>query len=479
MTYCIGVMLDKGMIFASDSRTNAGVDNFAKFCKMTVFERRGNRVVVLLSSGNLAGTQAVISVLRQRCADGDAATNLLGARTMFDVVRLVSDATRDIEKRDAGYLEGNSIRFNASFIVGGQIVGEPIRLFRTYAEGNFIEAGTDTPFFQTGETKYGKPILDRVLTQDTPLADATKCVLVSFDSTMRSNLSVGMPIDLICYERDSLEVQWRRRFDEGDPYFTALSDEWGEGVRQRVSPFARAALVTGCHVDTFIITCEHGGNRIPAPYRRLFRGQRALLDSHRGYDPGSLVMSKALASAFAAPLVASTVSRLLIDLNRSIGHPQLFSAVTRAAPAQTRAQIVEQHYRPYRMQVERLIGQAVARGHRVIHISSHSFTAELDGRVRGADVGLLYHPGRRGEAEVCARWKETLAALAPELRVRRNYPYTGKGDGLTSHLRVRFAQCDYVGIELEVNQGIVFAAGRRWMALRRMLIDSLRTACAA
>src|SRR6201997_1943184 len=153
-------------------------------------------------------------------------------------------------------------------------------------------------------------------------------------------------------------------------------------------------------MDTFIITCEHGGNRIPAPYRRLFWGQRALLDSHRGYDPGSLVMAKALASACRAPLVASTVSRLLIDLNRSIGHPQLFSAVTRAAPAETRAQIVEQHYRPYRRQVELLVGQAVARGHRVIHISSHSFTAELDGRGRGADVGLLYHPRRRGEAEV-------------------------------------------------------------------------------
>ncbi|MGO9152942.1 N-formylglutamate amidohydrolase [Mycobacterium sp.] len=232
-------------------------------------------------------------------------------------------------------------------------------------------------------------------------------------------------------------------------------------------------------MDTFIITCEHGGNRIPAPYRRLFRGQRALLDSHRGYDPGSLVMAKALASAFGAPLVASTVSRLLVDLNRSIGHPQLFSAVTRAAPAQTRAQIIEQHYRPYRTQVERLVGQAVARGHRVIHLSSHSFTAELDGRVRGADVGLLYHPRRRGEAEVCTRWKESLAALASDLRVRRNYPYAGKGDGLTSHLRLRFAQSDYVGIELEVNQGIVFAAGRRWTALRRRLIESLQTACAA
>src|SRR6202045_5486156 len=124
MTYCIGVMLDKGVIFASDSRTNAGIDNYAKFCKMTVFERRGNRVIVLLSSGNLAGTQAVISVLTQRCTDGDAETNLLGARTMFEVVRLVSDATRDIEKRDAGHLEQNNLRFNASFIVGGQISGE-------------------------------------------------------------------------------------------------------------------------------------------------------------------------------------------------------------------------------------------------------------------------------------------------------------------------------------------------------------------
>jgi putative proteasome-type protease len=232
VTYCVAVMLDTGLIFASDSRTNAGVDNVAKFCKMTVFERRGNRVIVLLSSGNLAGTQAVVSTLTQRCADGDAPDNVFGARTMFDVVGLVADATRDIEKRDAGYLEESNIKFNASFIVGGQILGEPPRLFRTYAEGNFIEAGTDTPYFQTGETKYGKPILDRVLSRDTSLADATKCVLVSFDSTMRSNLSVGMPIDLLCYEKDSLEVQRRRRFDDGDPYFTAVSDAWGEGTRQ-------------------------------------------------------------------------------------------------------------------------------------------------------------------------------------------------------------------------------------------------------
>jgi len=231
MTYCVGILLDGGIIFASDSRTHAGVDNFAKFCKMTVFERAQDRVIVLLSSGNLAGTQAVISVLKQRGDAGDGTPNLWTARTMFDVAVIVSDAMRDIERRDGSYLEESDLRFNASFILGGQIGGEPMRLFRIYAEGNFIEAGIDTPFIQTGETKYGKPIIDRVIARSTSLMDATKCVLVSFDSTMRSNLSVGMPIDLICYERDSLEVRMHRRFDQGDPYFAALSKEWSEGTR--------------------------------------------------------------------------------------------------------------------------------------------------------------------------------------------------------------------------------------------------------
>jgi putative proteasome-type protease len=235
MTYCVGILLDRGMIFASDSRTHAGVDNFAKFCKMTVFERCGDRVIVLLSSGDLAGTQAVVSVLKQRGEGVGAALNLWDARTMFDVANLVADAMRHIERRDGPYLAESSIRFNASFILGGQISNEPMRLFRIYAEGNFIEAGLDTPFFQTGETKYGKPILDRVITRSTALADAAKCVLVSFDSTMRSNLSVGMPIDLICYERDSFTTRMRRRFDEGDAYFAALSRQWSEGVRRAFS----------------------------------------------------------------------------------------------------------------------------------------------------------------------------------------------------------------------------------------------------
>ena len=248
MTYCIGIILDAGMIFASDSRTHAGVDNFATFCKMTVFERPGDRVIVLLSSGNLAGTQAVISLLRQRADTEGRAPTLWQAQTMFDVANLVADAMRDIERRDGQYLAEGAIRFNASFILGGQIAGEAPRLFRIYAEGNFIEAGRETPFLQTGETKYGKPIIDRVITPSTTLADAAKCVLVSFDSTMRSNLSVGMPIDLLCYQRDSLAVWMRRRFDEGDAFFKALSRQWSEGVRKvfsQLSPLQWPGSVDG------------------------------------------------------------------------------------------------------------------------------------------------------------------------------------------------------------------------------------------
>ncbi len=232
MTYCVGVLLKDALVLGSDSRTHAGVDNFASFCKMTVFERPGDRVLVLLSSGNLAGTQAVISVLTQRAAVEDGGPTLWTARTMFDVARVVSDAMRETERRDKEHLEKNDLAFNASFILGGQIRGELMRLFRIYAEGNFIESGADTRYFQTGEAKYGKPILDRVVSASTTPMDAAKCVLVSFDSTMRSNLSVAMPIDLICYERDTLVVRKRYRFEEGDPYFVALSKQWSDGVRE-------------------------------------------------------------------------------------------------------------------------------------------------------------------------------------------------------------------------------------------------------
>lgn len=230
MTYCVGVRLDEGLIFASDSRTHAGVDNYAKFCKMTVFERAGDRVLVLLSSGGLAATQAVINVLRQR-AGGDE-PHIWSVGSMFDVANLVGDAMRDIERRDSPFLETGGLKFNASFILGGQIAGEEPRLFRLYAEGNFIETGRDSPFLQTGEAKYGKPILDLAVTAGATMEDATKCVLVSYDSTMLSNLSVGMPIDLLCYARDSLCVTMRRRFDDGDAYFDALTQQWLVGTRQ-------------------------------------------------------------------------------------------------------------------------------------------------------------------------------------------------------------------------------------------------------
>ena len=227
-----------------------------------------------------------------------------------------------------------------------------------------------------------------------------------------------------------------------------------------------------------LITCEHGGNRIPSPYRYLFDPYQALLDSHRGYDPGALTMARELATAFLAPLVAATVSRLLIDLNRSVGHPRLYSEATRKAPAEMRRRILAQYYQPYRAEAERLVRQAISDGGRVIHLSSHSFTAALDGKTRDADIGLLYDPDRPGEVDLCERWKASLKIRAPEFTVRRNYPYAGKGDGLTAYFRLRLPPSAYVGIELEINQKHVFMAGRRWTGLRKVIVESLGSALA-
>jgi len=227
-----------------------------------------------------------------------------------------------------------------------------------------------------------------------------------------------------------------------------------------------------------VITCEHGGNRIPSPYRDLFQVHKALLDSHRGYDPGALIMARALATAFAAPLVSSTVSRLLVDLNRSVGHPHLHYEATYNTPAKVRQRILKHYYQPYRAQAERLVRQAIAHHGQVIHLSSHSFTPELDGKVRNADIGLLYDPVRPGEADLCERWKTTLKACAPNLRVRRNYPYAGKGDGLTAWFRQRLPPGDYVGIELEINQKHIIRAGRHWTDLRKVIVESLCRALA-
>jgi putative proteasome-type protease len=224
--------LDAGMIFASDSRTNAGVDQIARFSKMRSFVKNGDRVVVMLSSGNLSLTQNAISILEQRIRAGDSQLHLMNATSMFDVARILGDALREVKNRDGPYLLQNNIEASANFIVGGQIKGEPARLFHVYGEGNFIEATPETCYFQIGESKYGKPVIDRVVNRGTSLTDATKCTLVSFDSTMRSNISVGLPIDLLVYATDELTVRLKRCIDEADPYFQMVHTQWGEGLRR-------------------------------------------------------------------------------------------------------------------------------------------------------------------------------------------------------------------------------------------------------
>lgn len=230
MTYCVAMRLDAGLVFLSDSRTNAGVDQISTFRKMTVFEHPGERVMVLMSAGNLAVTQAVRQILCERISPTDA--SVWNVKTMFHAVRILGDAIREVHERDAASLKEFGIEFNANFILGGQIRGEGLRLFQVYSAGNFIEATHENPYFQVGEAKYGKPIIDRVVTSRTSLMDAAKCVLVSFDSTMRSNVSVGLPIDLLVYENDSLVVGLQRRVVEGDPYFSRIHKMWGEGVRR-------------------------------------------------------------------------------------------------------------------------------------------------------------------------------------------------------------------------------------------------------
>lgn len=231
MTYCVATMIDAGILFASDSRTNAGVDNISTFRKMRTYDRPGERALVIVNSGNLAVTQATLNHLDQAVRHNTEA-HLLNVSSMYEVAELIGLALREVRLRDGPYLQEHNVDASANFIVGGQIAGEPPRLFLVYSEGNFIEATAETPYFQIGEVKYGKPIIDRVIRADTSMADAIKCVLVSFDSTMRSNLSVGMPIDMACYYRDSLQLQHVHRFDDQDNYMQRLHQSWGEGVRR-------------------------------------------------------------------------------------------------------------------------------------------------------------------------------------------------------------------------------------------------------
>lgn len=231
MTYCVAMCLDEGLVCLSDSRTNAGVDHINTFRKMTVFERAGDRVLVLMSAGNLAITQAVISLLREHAAVQDR-DSLWNAPTLFECARLVGETIRGVHRQDAEALKQFGVDFSASFILGGQIGDEPPRLFSIYAAGNFIEASIDTPYFQIGESKYGKPIVDRIVTSKTSLDEAAKCALISMDSTIRSNLSVGLPLDLLIYRRDELRVARHVSVDWDNPYFDMIHKEWGASLRQ-------------------------------------------------------------------------------------------------------------------------------------------------------------------------------------------------------------------------------------------------------
>jgi putative proteasome-type protease len=230
MTYCVAVRLKAGLVFLSDSRTNAGVDHISAFRKMTVFELPGDRVMVLLSSGNLAITQAVINRLSAHRRAGEA--SIWNAANMFNAAHAIGEAVREVHRTDAEALANFHIEFNANFLFGGQIRGEPPRLFSIYAAGNYIEATDESPYFQIGELKYGKPILDRVITPDTTLDEAAKCALVSMDSTLRSNISVGMPLDLLVYEADALAVTRFVTIDWSNPYYRMISTTWGTRLRQ-------------------------------------------------------------------------------------------------------------------------------------------------------------------------------------------------------------------------------------------------------
>ena len=232
MTYCVGIILDAGLVFASDSRTNAGIDQISTFRKMKVVDRPGDRVVVTMSSGNLSVTQSAINLMEQKARKNEGPVNLFTAQSMFEIAGLLGDCLREVRERDAPYLAQHNIDSSASFIIGGQVAGDSQRLYLIYSEGNYIEATQETPFFQIGETKYGKPIIDRVIKTTSNLVEARKCVLVSFDSTMRSNVSVGLPIDLVTYDNDSLKIGLQRRITENDPYFNMIHTQWGEGLRR-------------------------------------------------------------------------------------------------------------------------------------------------------------------------------------------------------------------------------------------------------
>ena len=229
---CVGLLVDTGLVFLSDSRTNAGVDQINTFRKMSTFQQAEDRVLVLLSAGNLAITQAVVNLLHEVPENSSAPARIYRAKNLFNAARVVGDALREIHERDAEMLKEQGHEFNATFILGGQIQGEEPRLFHIYSAGNFIESSIDTPYFQIGESKYGKPIIDHVVSRSSSLAQAAKCALVSMDSTIRSNLSVGPPLDLAIVRRDEFRLATHISIDNDNDYFKMIRTRWGYALQE-------------------------------------------------------------------------------------------------------------------------------------------------------------------------------------------------------------------------------------------------------
>jgi len=233
MTYCVGMMLDRGLVFMSDTRTNAGLDNISTFRKMAIWERPGDRSITLMSAGNLATTQAVVSLLDERGkSPEDRTPHLLAVVSMFQAARMVAEPLREVIASHADVGQRADSTFNATLVLGGQVKDGPHRMFLIYPEGNFIEADQDTPFFQIGETKYGRPILVRAYDPAMSFEKAMKLLLVSFDSTLKANLTVGAPFDFHCYEKDSLATGRTGRVAVDDPYFRSVSEGWGKALRE-------------------------------------------------------------------------------------------------------------------------------------------------------------------------------------------------------------------------------------------------------
>ncbi|SEQ26323.1 proteasome-type protease [Thalassovita taeanensis] len=243
MTYCVGLCLDRGMVFMSDTRTNAGVDNISTFRKMTNWDVPGERSITLMSAGNLATTQAVVSLIEERSKEvADRDPDIMSAKSMFQVATLVGRTLKEVIAANAVMVgQRADSAFNATLLVGGQVGDGEMRLFLIYPEGNFIEASADTPFFQIGETKYGRPIILRAYDPTMSFEEAIKLLLVSFDSTIKANLSVSPPLDVHIYERDSLQLGRTFRIDGDDPYFLEISNGWGAALREaftRLPPFS-------------------------------------------------------------------------------------------------------------------------------------------------------------------------------------------------------------------------------------------------